>query len=160
MLRTGNWYEYVPSPIIDDILRIVGDDGGLNHVRGTCTALRSVVGSIPNLRLTLKRGVCTIAMPKHCNVTRVSLHTNPVDTLLPLAECITLQVLDCNGTKVTDLSPLAKCVALTTLDCSWTNVTDLSPLAKCIALRELNVWHTKVSDISSHGVLARVDITL
>ncbi|KAG1676828.1 hypothetical protein FOA52_010337 [Chlamydomonas sp. UWO 241] len=149
------------------------EHAGGSAVRATCRALRDaydvcttrlVLGGKredswrrdppPNVGWPLRLlsrfpSVSSMTLGWHLNISYTK-----VTSLAPLAACVALQYLDCDGSGMVDMAPLAAFVALRHLSISDTKVTSLTPLAACVALQYLNISRTEVTSLepltSSH----------
>ncbi len=122
--------------------------------RLVCTQLRDMVDaavtSLGHRRCVQRDLVFTsqliMQLPR---LTKVDIsNARGIRDLTPLAACVALQHLDCNGTAISSLAPLAVCTALHTLDCSHTAVSSLAPLAACVTLQNLNCSNTFVNSLA------------
>jgi Leucine Rich repeats (2 copies) len=67
--------------------------------------------------------------------------------LTPLTGLTALQMLDLEGTQVTNLEPIKELTALQMLDLSNTQITDLTPIRGLIALETLSLSNTQITDL-------------
>ena len=82
------------------------------------------------------------------NLKELSLVSNNITDLTPLAGLTALTFLAACENKITDLSPLAGLTALTRLEASKNKITDLSPLAELTTLTDLSVDENKITELS------------
>ena len=60
---------------------------------------------------------------------------------------INLQVLECNGNKITTLEPISNCHNLQKLYCCCNRITTLEPLSNCHNLQELGCHHNQITTL-------------
>ena len=96
------------------------------------------------------RGITDLSGLEHATfLNHLSLRSNMIQDLTPIADLIHLELLTLNQNPIADLTPLSKLVNLKTLDltrCRY--ITDISPLRNLINLEELFIQQTAVVDFS------------
>jgi len=98
----------------------------------------------------IESGISSLEGIQHCpSLTTLSLHSNEIVDISPLADLTALTVLDLGNNGITDISPLADLASLTALSLGSNDLVDISPLASLTNLTVLYLWgHNEIVDIS------------
>lgn len=90
-------------------------------------------------------------------VVGISVHSNAITDLRPLAELPRLRWLSVSATSIENLAPLAGLRQLQTLDIEETNVTSLTPLQGLHELRSINAYGTGIHDLTPIANLRKLE---
>ena len=71
-----------------------------------------------------------------------------IQSIEPLAQLVSLRLLNLSGTNVSDLTPIRNLTELVELDLSRTKVFDLSPLKYAVKLARLNINDTEIRSVA------------
>ena len=82
------------------------------------------------------------------NLQQLSLDSNKISDLTPLANLAQLQVLSLDSNKISDLTPLANLAQLQVLSLDSNKISDLTPLANLDKLIHLDLSHNEISDLT------------
>ena len=91
------------------------------------------------------------------NLIELSLHTNNIADVSPLAGLINLRELHLGGTSLADVSPLAGLTRLEDLELGFNSLADVSPLAGLTRLESLNLEVNSLADVSPLAGLTRLE---
>ena len=81
-------------------------------------------------------------------VNRLSLVSNRIDDIAPLAGLTSLTELRLDGNEIDDIAPLAGLTGLTVLGLSSNRIDDIAPLAGLTGLTELSLSTNRIDDIA------------
>jgi hypothetical protein len=94
---------------------------------------------------------------KEIGATKLSLHSNEISDVSPLAGLTKLEYLHLGSNQITDLSPLAGLTNLKELRLNGNQISDLSPLKGLTNLEYLDLYENQISDLSPLARLTKLE---